>query len=451
MMDHRHRLAARILQRERWLFNLGFLKLVLEEDAFHGTCPLCATENSTLALLLRDPPSIRVTSGFPASGSNSVVAFPLAVGNFPETDIISPLICCDACSVIAAENGKIPSGDRIICALPLASYSLNKGAYESCLRKALHEKFDSENVPSVFISILYMRAQRIRGSSTSRDKLLIQAIEWACSDLIRSAHCADSLSTSSLAKGPVTLAPLEEVLTKTANEALGSVSNVYYEYPMEGFIIMTVILDTLAKSDPKLRPTLEQTVFQRLLFHIVEQFYSHLKDHGPVTTHILMSQLLIQDSAKRDRPPGSKERKGSSFRNLAGLTRVIFGDRKALILKLSIGIELLATTPLFARETLSLFKKLGPLFDWIEVKSGHAVAVFLHYLYRYKVEGKSPKSHFQQLGTHPKLGKVFLDPSDVSARTVEKLIELLPPLEEPIDERTRIEHSPSTPGPAAQH
>jgi hypothetical protein len=429
----------------RLLFNPGFLKSYSETDEFQRTCPLCATENSTLAFLLRRPPSARVTPGFPGSGSNSKVAYPLAVGNFPETDIIASLICCEACSVVAVEKGSLPSGDQIICALPLVSYSLNKDPYDSRLQEAYQNRFNSEDVPLVFIASLYMRAHRIRAIGSSRDQQLLHAIEWVCLDLARSVQCVESLSISDGGQGLGSgLSPLDEVLVHSAEETLASVSNAYFQYPMEGFVVMTMILDTLQKSKQKpkqnLGQVLQNTVFLRLLFHIVDRFHGQLKEQGPIVTHIFMSEMLIQDKAK------GKEKKLASFRGLAGLTRNIFGDRKALTPKLSIGLDLLARTPLVTSETIGLFKKLGSLFDWVEVKSGHALAVFIHYMYRYKVEGKTPEDHFAELLTHIKLARIFFDPSDISARTAEKLIELLPPLGEPIDEKTRMGQSPSPVG-----
>jgi hypothetical protein len=423
------------------------LKPVSEDNAFTGTCSLCATKNTTLALFLQEPPTTRVTPGFPARGSKSKVAYPLAVGNFPETDIISSFIYCDACSVIATENGMTPSGDKVICALPLVSYSFNKEPYESNLQLAFHDRFDSEDLPLIFLASLFMRAQRIRSSRIWRDQLLLRAIEWACLDLSQSIQVPSSLVVPPCTQGNTNLAPLDKILTQSADDTLRSVSYTYLQYPMEGFIVMTMVLDILKKSKPKLRLAVETTVFERLLFHVVEQFHKHLADHGPILTHILMSQLLVQDSAKRDRLHGSRERQNASFRTLAGLTRAIFGDRKALTPKLSIGLDLLTTTPLLTADTMALLKKLGPIFDSIEIKSGHAIAVVLHYLYRFKVDEKSPTEHFARLVTHPKLENIFRDPSDISARTAEKLIDLLPPLEEPIDERTRMGRGPS-PSPA---
>jgi hypothetical protein len=412
-------------------FTPGFQKSKSEDSGFQGTCALCAAEDSTLALLLKKPPSSRVTPGFPEAASKTKLAFPLAMGNFPETDIVSSFTCCDACSYIVSENGRTSSGEEIVCSLPLVSYSANKRAYHSQLQKALCDRFNEDHTPLVFIAILYTTSHRIRSSRPRNTHLLLQAIEWACRDLVCSVQCLSTLSSSFSAEGnPVVLEPLGEVLAKTSNDSLRLASTYYFQYPVEGFTIMTMALDG-NRAGPQFSSTAKMTVFPRLLFHITEQFHQHLEDQGSVITHITMSQLLIQGSPGRDRSPWAVDQKKTSFRSITGLTRSLFGDRKTLTSRLSIGLELLTDTPLLKTSTLNTFRTLGSLFSWIEVKCVHAIAIFLHYLYRYKVETKSPLDHFIRLARNPTLEKVFLGPTDISARAAEKLVEALPPLDQP--------------------
>jgi hypothetical protein len=101
--------------------------------------------------------------------------------------------------------------------------------------------------------------------------------------------------------------------------------------------------------------------------------------------------------------------------------------------KLSVGLDLLVGTSLLEANTMDTFKKLGPLFEWIEVKSGYAMAIFLHYLYRHNIESKSAIDRFTKLSRIPTMAKAFLDPSEISARTAESIIESLPPQLPPED------------------
>ena len=145
-----------------------------------------------------------------------------------------------------------------------------------------------------------------------------------------------------------------------------------------------------------------------------------------------MSQLTILDDMKRDGTPRPLAEKKTSFRTLAGLTKSIFGDRKALTMKLSIGVDAVARTPLLDASTMDTFRKLGNLFGWVETKSGHAMAIFLNYLFRYEMKApKSAMDRFAELARIRTMAKVFLDPSEINARMAEKLIEALPPLIQP--------------------
>ena len=69
------------------LFTNGFYRIVEPDSSFDETCNLCARPKSTLVLFLRQPPSKVSMPGFPAAKSVSKIAYPLAMGNLPETDI----------------------------------------------------------------------------------------------------------------------------------------------------------------------------------------------------------------------------------------------------------------------------------------------------------------------------------------------------------------------------
>jgi hypothetical protein len=55
----------------------------------------------------------------PRPGSRSALTFPLAMGSFPETDIISSYLCCDACSTHLVRLGRSPLDEEIVGSYPL--------------------------------------------------------------------------------------------------------------------------------------------------------------------------------------------------------------------------------------------------------------------------------------------------------------------------------------------
>ncbi|RYP63304.1 hypothetical protein DL771_009336 [Monosporascus sp. 5C6A] len=164
------------------LFTAGFVRSIAENSEFTGTCMLCSESDTVLALLLREPPCSVATPGFPLLQSSSKVAFPLAMGNFAETDILS-LICCDACASVPVKDQAAVYGNRIIAALPLVPYSENKQAYETRLKVPFQDKFADDGNALVFIAVLYVQILKPRAALSENDMLFVRALKWAYADL----------------------------------------------------------------------------------------------------------------------------------------------------------------------------------------------------------------------------------------------------------------------------
>lgn len=62
------------------------------------TCLVCAQNNTLLMVLLKSPPKDLSTPRFPSPGERKGLAYPLAMGSYPETDVISSYVCCDCCA-----------------------------------------------------------------------------------------------------------------------------------------------------------------------------------------------------------------------------------------------------------------------------------------------------------------------------------------------------------------
>jgi hypothetical protein len=86
---------------------------------FCGLCSFCAHADSLLVLLFKKPTPNLYTGGIPRPGSRSALAFPLAMGCFPETDIISSYLCFDACSTHLVRLGRSPLDEEIVGSYPL--------------------------------------------------------------------------------------------------------------------------------------------------------------------------------------------------------------------------------------------------------------------------------------------------------------------------------------------
>lgn len=399
---------------------------------FQGTCPLCGQDKATLALLLREPPRSQSTRDFPATGSKSSLAFPLAMGNFRETDVICSSLYCDACCYGILQASEPLDGDNPVCALPLVSYAANKKAYNRQLDTAFENRFDEISTPLVFVAVLCTALQKVE-SKGKDSKLLTDALRWCCRDVLSSVSCPDPL-TWSLTSGSTIQGtkPLQDVLTKSLEDAVRATSASYFQYPVEGFVVATKLLSQTESNPTQVRNSAKKAVFQRLLFHITEEFDKQLKTQGRIVVHLTMSRLLILERNRKERA-GSVlgDRQFASFRGIAGLTRNLLGDRKTIQERLAITVDDLVAASLLESDFLKAFKKLGPLYDWVESQSGHALAIFLHYLYRYNLTETwtSSDAHYMSLAKTPVLAPVFLEPSEISAGKAERLIGKLPPFD----------------------
>ncbi|KAF4481591.1 phosphotransferase [Fusarium agapanthi] len=93
--------------------------------------------------------------------------------------------------------------------------------------------------------------------------------------------------------------------------------------------------------------------------------------------------------------------------------------------RLSLTAAHLLDTPLLTATGLAAFRRLGPLFSWIEREAGNAIAVFVHYLMRLDIGPCLPSVLFQRLREREELKEALSDPGAMSARAVERLIKPL--------------------------
>lgn len=92
-----------------------------------GSCMLCHS-TSVLTLLLKSPSKV-ATQNFPREGSYAKIAFPLAMGNFAEVDLLSFFVCCDACALYVQRAGICTYSDTIVGALCLVCVKDNQAAW----------------------------------------------------------------------------------------------------------------------------------------------------------------------------------------------------------------------------------------------------------------------------------------------------------------------------------
>ena len=126
-----------------------------------GKCSLCVADTTLMALLLRVQPERADTPHFPAPGTRAKLIYPLTMGNYPETDIVSSAVVCEPCSYRLVKKRRTPQGETLVSALPMVSFNKNKEPWLETVNVAAHKRFHQSDIPMVFLSILYTKLERL--------------------------------------------------------------------------------------------------------------------------------------------------------------------------------------------------------------------------------------------------------------------------------------------------
>lgn len=392
------------------LFTNGFFKIGEPDSSFEETCNLCASPNSTLVFFLRQPPSKLSTPGFASANSVSKLTYPLAMGNFPETDILSKYICCDSCSFLLAQSGKTPTGDNILCVLPLVSYKTNGPAYLKQLRLAFNARFDDSDTVMVFLAVLLTVKEK--EAANFENEVWHRAVTWLCRNLMK------EVSPDSMSIEEVFLHNLDRIYQRFTREEI-------FGYPLEGFVTLILATDCM-ETRPDLPHGIANVIWQRFLRALVDQYHEYRRVNGPVLTHVAMTKLIMEvgsNEVKQPRPQVSST--SPSFQDLAWN---MLEDRQPDA-RLLLGLDALETSPLLKASDIKVWQRLKEKFDWIDTTAGYAIGAFVHHLVRAGTAHTSAQVHFVKLKKQKTLQVVFLEPSKIDAEVAESLVRDLPSMD----------------------
>lgn len=247
------------------LYTPGFRK---NDGSFTGNCCICGSDNATLSWLFRHQPESPSTPGFPAPGSSSPLAFPLAMGNFPETDIVSAVTCCDPCSVFCVQFQTSPFSEDIVAALPIVRHVVNKEPYLNVLDKVLGNRFAQMHLPQIFMAMLINTAATVEESAFCSPAQFSDALEWTCRDLLYSSTEVTELCASFSHKpAESSLMPLVSVLHESFRQINDEDASVT-RYPIKGFpVLLRVASIAMIGLEDRRR-----AIFRRLLYALTESY-----------------------------------------------------------------------------------------------------------------------------------------------------------------------------------
>ena len=369
----------------RLLYTPGFQST---GGAFTGTCPICDGRVMKMAFLFRDLPASTSTVGFPPPGSRTRLAFPFAMGNFHETDVLSSTICCDPCSSFAVRTASSMNPEETInAAIPLVSYAENKASINDALDKIFSLRFAEEDLPMVLLSVLLTARPRFVAAASEQAASLtaattVSAIDWAVRDLLHAIPVLKELSESFShpdAKAP--LWPLAYVLSESFTDETHPPNQPLMCYPLPGFIVLLAASENAGIK----RQLRELAVLRRFLFLLVEEFHrartSIPVKSTPSTTvlSLIFGNLLWEQQQQRQRQEGESPSPPPD-------SGIDIEPRKPI---LSVSIASLAETALLSEQSYGVMQRaeeFGALQSGLLAGVDWVVGLFLHALYRTAVK-----------------------------------------------------------------
>ncbi|KAM0329959.1 hypothetical protein ACHAQA_004127 [Verticillium albo-atrum] len=338
------------------------------QSGAYAKCPVCREPRTIQTLLLQTSSDEPETLHLPKPNQRAGHRYPLVLGNYPETDVILPMTCCDACAFLLLQAGDLPNGDRVTIALPLVSLHKqeNKKLWTDKLSEVYGHRFHPSIVFLVFLSTVCTTIEDlVDGAIQSQCKTLMPGLEWCCQELSKLpgiSTMAGLTPIGSPLSGVVNDSmPLQQALRVTFQ---GFQSTIYQsallEYPIDGFLTLVRLAGLMEDVGPD---EVERFVWMRLLYHFTEQ-------------HVRLHRLVGADEA------------GAALRNLTHEASESVSDspapeavgarRRAISLSSLDGSHLVPADS----DILEQFQRTGGSFSVIDNTDKYhaALAVFMHIL-----------------------------------------------------------------------
>jgi hypothetical protein len=370
-----------------------------EDSGFWETCSICGQDNVLLTVLLKFPPSGLSTPGFPSPGERKGLAYPLAMGSFPETDVLSSYVCCDSCAQTLIQ-GKIHLDDgEITAAIPLLPNAIS-GDFEQTtfdfIDGALQKRFHKSAVVLVFLSTIF---DTLASIDSDNHKQRSRALKELAVMVSKNAEIPIDLSTSITGSTPRTGTfgeprPLAYAIQQNLN-SFREPDPSLLQYPVSGFVVMTLLAIDLGLSEELCK----LAIWHRFLFRLVENHYALVATDESRAVHAL--QDIVQNNS-----PGPSE----ANQDPQSPTESSAQPPQA---KPRISLLTLRGTHLLSDEELEYFQRLDALFLPVERSSSSALGIFLVQLSLYPPSATFGMDTFDMMRAREDLRAVFDAPHEL--------------------------------------
>ncbi len=362
------------------------------DPVVQGTCPICAEADVLLVFLLKSPPTDISTPNFPQPGDRKGLAYPLAMGTYPETDILSSRLSCDSCAYTMVEGKMAYDGYKVTAAIPVMKSAFS-GEYQSTtlslIDTALDKRFQKSSIELVFLSIIYSTLANLDGENLElRSEALRKGSSWVA-DQAQLPPCLSMSITGSMPQiGPYgDPMPMIEVL-KDNIERIEQPESPLLQYPIGGFVVLMLITTDLHRVTSV--KACQIAVWHRFLFHLVEKHCALLANKHPQEIQALQKVLTVSSTDtnmdngddRHLRPVAAILNESREQTKLQDQPRDISMDSPtpAESKAPSTRLSTVCRTHLLSEEDLEEFQRLDNLFEPVENLCSAALHSFLESL-----------------------------------------------------------------------
>ena len=395
------------------------------DSIVEGTCPICEECDVVLVFLLKSPPTDITTPNFPQPNDRKGLAYPLAMGTYPETDILSSQLCCDSCAHTLVQGKMEYDGDEVTAAIPLMQSAFS-GEYQlttlGLVDTALEKRFQKSSVELVLLAIIHGTLANLDGKNLRlRSAALIRASCWIAEKTNLPMSLSMSITGSTAQSEPsFDPMPMIEVL-KVNIKNVEQPESPLLQYPIGGFVVLMLTMEALNRV--ALVKACQLAVWHRFLFHLVERHCALLASNQPQAIEALRT-MLTASSADTDpagaangddrplKPIAETPNESRERTELPEEPRDVSTDSPVSTESKvpSVGLSTVYRTHLLSEEDLEEFERLGKLFEPVKDLCSAALHSFLKCLSQQALEPSLAIDVFDKMRAQEDLHDVFVIP-----------------------------------------
>ena len=392
------------------------------DSIVEGTCPICEECDVMLVFLLKSPPTDITTPNFPQPNDRKGLAYPLAMGTYPETDILSSQLCCDSCAHTLVQGKMEYGGDKVTTAIPLMKSAFS-GKYQSTtlglVDTALEKRFQKSLVELVLLAIIHGTLANLDGKNLGlRSEALRRASSWIAKRT-NLPMCLSMSITGSTAQSEPSFDPMPMIEVLKVNiKNVEQPESPLLQYPIGGFVVLMLTMEALNRV--ALVKACQLAVWHRFLFHLVERHCALLASNQPQAIEALRTMLTISsadtDLANGDdrplKPIAETSNESRERTELPEEPRDVSTDSPipAESKVPTVGLSTVYRTHLLSEEDLEEFERLEKLFEPVKDLCSAALHSFLECLSQQGLEPSLAIDVFDKMRAQEDLHDVFVIP-----------------------------------------